>query len=120
MPARLIVARILWVLVALGVFLLNSGYRLLPTVWLIVCIVAWWIRPRWRRVWLPLVALAGWVLVHASPYDVSWQTRPGGPRFVELVMGYPSNETIRAAERGEVILGGCLVTHLEPRWILVW
>jgi hypothetical protein len=119
-PARLVVARCLWVLVALVVVVLHSRYRLLPDVALIASIVAWWMRPRWRREWLPLVALAGWFLVHASPYDVSWQTAPGGPRFMPLVMGYPTQETISAAERGEVFLGGCFVSMLEPRSILVW
>jgi hypothetical protein len=119
-PVRLIVARVLWVLAAIVVLLLHSRFRLLPDVWLIACVVAWWIRPRLRRVWLPLVALAGWFLVHASPYDVSWQTAPGGPRFMRLVMGYPAQETISAAERGELILGGCVVGVFEPRWILVW
>jgi uncharacterized Zn finger protein (UPF0148 family) len=35
-------------------------------------------------------------------------------RPVPIVFGYPMPETMEAAERGEVILGGCLVDGNEP------
>ncbi|MGY1814353.1 endonuclease/exonuclease/phosphatase family protein [Blastococcus sp. SYSU D00820] len=42
---------------------------------------------------------------------------PGWPRAVALVFGLPAGETIEAAERGEVVLGGCLVEEGPmPRW----
>jgi hypothetical protein len=35
-------------------------------------------------------------------------------RFVPIVYGYPAPETFEAAERGEVILGGCIVFEDMP------
>ena len=34
---------------------------------------------------------------------------------VPIVYGYPTNEAMEAAERGEVILGGCEVGDIDPR-----
>lgn len=35
---------------------------------------------------------------------------------VEIVYGYPTNALWEQVERGEVALGGCLVTPENPRW----
>jgi hypothetical protein len=35
-------------------------------------------------------------------------------RFVRIVYGYPAPETFGAADRGEVLLGGCLVFDEMP------
>ena len=42
---------------------------------------------------------------------------PGNPRGVPLVIGLPDAETFEAAERGEVVLGGCV---LDPGPIPEW
>lgn len=42
------------------------------------------------------------------------------PRLVPLVMGFPEPETAQRAKRGEVILGGCIVSGFEPKYYLVW
>lgn len=39
----------------------------------------------------------------------------GGERFVPIVFGYPLPETFEAAERGEVVLGGCIVSDDDPK-----
>jgi len=54
------------------------------------------------------------------PVDISFQNYPGPPRFVRLVMGLPGPELARRGQRGEVMLGGCMVRGTEPRWVLVW
>jgi hypothetical protein len=54
------------------------------------------------------------------PVDISFQNYPGPPRFVRLVMGLPGPELARREQRGEVMLGGCIVRGTEPRWVLVW
>jgi hypothetical protein len=41
-------------------------------------------------------------------------------RLVSLVMGLPTRETGERAKRGEVILGGCIVSGFEPKYYLVW
>lgn len=55
-----------------------------------------------------------------SPIDISFKNYPGPPRMVTLVMGLPMGETLERAERGEIMLGGCVVTGHEPKHVLVW
>ncbi len=39
-------------------------------------------------------------------------------RRVPFVLGYPSPELLEQAERGEVVLGGCLIPNSPPRdWV---
>jgi hypothetical protein len=64
-----------------------------------------------------------WILFFVCtllPVDVSFRVARGLPRFVPVAYGLPSREGVEAAERGEVILGGCVVSGNEPRWVLVW
>lgn len=73
-----------------------------------------------RRVGL-LIGLIG--LFYAStlfPVDVSLINAPGPPHFAKLLMGEPEPEGVEAAKKGEAVLGGCLVSGYEPRWLLVW
>jgi hypothetical protein len=55
-----------------------------------------------------------------SPLEVSPITRTGLPGIVRLVMGLPGPALRERARRGEVVLGGCVTTGLEPRWVVVW
>ena len=54
------------------------------------------------------------------PIDVTLHNVPGPPRFVPRIMGMPHPEEFAREERGEVVLGGCIVRGNEPRWVLVW
>ncbi|MBE7157419.1 MAG: hypothetical protein INR62_03105 [Rhodospirillales bacterium] len=66
-------------------------------------------------------ALAAFVVLSLLPFDVSFTFRPGPPRVKRLVYGLPSKHTMEAAQRGEVVLGGCMPSGgYEPTWILVW
>ena len=40
--------------------------------------------------------------------------RCGSTDAVEIVYGYPTGETFEAAERGEVVLGGCVIGPEAP------
>jgi hypothetical protein len=40
----------------------------------------------------------------------------GSQRVMPVMYGYPSVEGMEAARRGEVVLGGCVVYDLAPRW----
>lgn len=74
------------------------------------------------RIRTPVVAVA-WLLAAALcllPWDVSFQNYPGTPRFIPLEMGLPGRDAMAAANRGEVMLGGCVTTGLEPQSVLVW
>jgi hypothetical protein len=54
------------------------------------------------------------------PVDVTLKNYPGRPRFVPLIMGAPHDEDIAREQRGEVVLGGCILRGNDPRWVLVW
>lgn len=72
-----------------------------------------------RTKWLRLVFVA-FLIAAFLPIDISLQNFPGPPRFVPLIMGLPREEAIVRAERGEVMLGGCILRGNEPKWVWVW
>ena len=69
------------------------------------------------------LSLATWAVGLAltfSPIDVLPLPKGGPPRLVPLLMGLPTRETAERANRGEVLLGGCIVSGYEPKYYLVW
>lgn len=40
----------------------------------------------------------------------------GSERIVEILYGLPASDAGEASERGEIILGGCLVGPGSPEW----
>ena len=40
----------------------------------------------------------------------------GGTEVVPIAYGMPAPELIESAERGEVVLGGCVIGDADPRW----
>ena len=69
--------------------------------------------------WLQLASVA-FLIAALLPLDITLQNYPGPPRFVPLVMGTPLEADIARAERGEVVLGGCILRRNAPKWVLVW
>jgi hypothetical protein len=67
-----------------------------------------------------LIALTIWLPLTFSPVDILPMPKGGRPRLVPLVMGLPTRQTAERAQRGEVILGGCIVSGFEPKYYLVW
>ena len=67
-----------------------------------------------------LIAMTIWLPLTFSPIDILPIPKGGRPRLVPLVMGLPTRETAERAQRGEVILGGCIVSGFEPKYYLVW
>jgi hypothetical protein len=67
-----------------------------------------------------LIAWTVWLMLTVSPIDILPIPKGGPPRLVPLVMGLPTRETAERAKRGEVILGGCIVSGFEPKYYLVW
>ena len=67
-----------------------------------------------------LTTWAVWLALTFSPIDVFPIPKGGRPRLVPLVMGLPRSETVERAKRGEVMLGGCIVSGFEPKYYLVW
>jgi len=114
-------------------------YGLCPFVFVILTLL--WLAVRFRNLQLIPLCLAliwyiqflrgksflrvafAWVIVVVFfwfPFDVSIIRRPGPPRIVPLVMGLPPRDTAARGGRGEVVLGGCVASGLEPRYVLVW
>ena len=54
------------------------------------------------------------------PIDVTLINYPGPPRFVPLVIGAPGENDVALADRGEIVIGGCISRGNDPRWVLVW
>jgi len=69
--------------------------------------------------WMRLILVAFLVAVFL-PIDVTLTNLPGPPRFVELIMGSPTDEDVAKQARGEAALGGCLLRPNPPRWVWVW
>jgi hypothetical protein len=109
--AVLVVASGLWLLIAFR-FIAVPFY-----VGLILLVVA----P--RHSYSRRSALVTWLLflcATASPIDMSLRSVPGPPRAVPYVTGLPGAELREQAANGEVVLGGCVVSGFEPRWVFVW
>lgn len=67
-----------------------------------------------------LICLLFFIPLTFSPVDVMPVHRKWPPKLVPLVMGLPTRETAERARKGEVILGGCIVSGFEPKYYLVW
>lgn len=72
-----------------------------------------------RRCWAAM-AFGGLLVIALAPLEVTDRNYSGPPRVVPLVMGLPTQETYEAAQKGELVLGGCAVSGNEPKWVLVW
>lgn len=99
---------------------LKESFRITALI-LLVALIATYVRFLWtgRTRWMKLMLVA-FLIATFLPIDVSLQNYPGPPRFVPKLMGMPHPEDFAREERGEVVLGGCIVRGNEPRWILVW
>ena len=64
--------------------------------------------------------ILGWQILLAAPIDLALVSVPNGPRVLPLQMGLLSEQGIDAAKRGEFVSGGCVVSGLEPQWVLAW
>ncbi|BBO28127.1 hypothetical protein AltI4_25150 [Alteromonas sp. I4] len=54
------------------------------------------------------------------PLDFTFIDLNGPPKIVHYVMGFPTEEAFTAAERGELVLGSCMVSGFEPKKVVVW
>lgn len=71
------------------------------------------------RVGLVAGVWALWLALSFSPVDIFPFRHGGPPRLVPLVMGLPTPQMAERATRGEIILGGCRVSGLEPKYYFV-
>ena len=105
----------LWILAGGPMRILTS----IALVAFLVCLARYVVTARLRAALpngLVLVALA------LSPVEISARTRPGLPGLVPYIFEgrAASPDLQRRAAKGDVVLGGCVSTGLEPRWVVVW
>lgn len=106
---------------ALLPFLLLSSGRVVPLFILAALARAYVLKWEGRATWpLKKLWVAFWIVALLVRVDISFIDLPGPPRFTRYVIGMPSPQTMRAAQRGEVLLHGCVPNGFEPFWVLTW
>ncbi len=40
----------------------------------------------------------------------------GSDNVTRIIFGYPSEEMAKQSERGEIVLGGCVISDDDPQW----
>ena len=101
--------------------LLLSSARVIPVVILGAIYIAYW--RKWqddgkgptKKLWI-----AFWVTTLFVRVDLSFSDLPGSPRVTPYIWGLPTRATIEKRRRGEVVTHGCVLTGLEPFWIVTW
>lgn len=68
-----------------------------------------------KKLWIAFGVVTLFVRV-----DLSFINLPGPPRITRYAIGMPTTKTIQARRRGEVVTHGCVITGLEPFWIMTW
>jgi hypothetical protein len=113
------------------------AFALVPTAWCVWFMTGSWLRTfcgvgclvftglaaafvlgRARRAFLTTGLVVAVLAI--SPVEIALAARPGLPGIVPVLRGLPGPTALERARRGEVVLAGCVVTDLEPRWVLVW
>ena len=100
-----------------GIWLFSPRLLVLPVavcVAMSACLAV--VSSRWRPF---AVSALVFVLLSFSPLDVRFQNRAPSPRIVPVVMGLPSAGLVEESKRGNVWLGGCLVSGTDPVWVLL-
>lgn len=100
--------------------LLLFSFRMIAFVLLVALAISYFHFLRSSKTGLMRFIFVSFLIAVFLPIDVSLQNFPGPPRFVPLVMGLPTPETAVRADKGEVMLGGCIVSGSEPHWVWVW
>ena len=111
-------------LISLGVFVVMVwgalAYRFLSAVLgsaLVLALASAGFRSR-RTILIASICV--WIGVSVSPLELSFRCAPGPPHIVRLGMGSLSEAGLAAEKRGELVHGGCMVSGLEPKWVVVW
>jgi hypothetical protein len=100
-------------------FLAFASFRWLPALIWLTAIFIYCTRRFHRCLKAVVVAWLLFLAASFSPADITFRGRPGVPKFVPLRMGLIIGLSEEEA-RGDVVLGGCMVTGYEPRWVLLW
>jgi hypothetical protein len=118
--ARAVLSLCLFIAAAMIWMICGGPMRILTGIALLVflgCLVAYVFAGRRRAAVFASIAFLG---LGFSPIEVSLATRHGLPGIVPLTMGLPGPSLREKARRGEVVLGGCMTSGLEPWWVVIW
>jgi hypothetical protein len=96
------------------------AFRWLGVLFAIVSLVIIACRENLRSEEALLLTLAGFLFCSLLPVDTSFTTRPGLPKLLPVCYGKPRYDTLARAQRGEVVLGGCIVRGYDPLWVIAW
>ena len=108
------------VLVAVSIGMIGF-FRTSANLFAVICGVAFFFIPAARRRVATLGFWIGFLALSLLPVDVSFRTRPGPPGFVPVLYGLPmGGEFYEQEKRGELILGGCVVSPGSSKWVVVW
>ena len=101
--------------------LLLSSARVVPIFVLGAIAVGYWHHFNSERKWpIRKLWIVFWIVTLLVRLDLSFINLPSPPRITPYVWGMPTRATFKKAQRGEVVLGGCVVNGLEPFWIVTW
>jgi hypothetical protein len=110
-----------WVLgIPLALCAALFAFRWLGVLFVIVSLATIACRENLRSEDALLLTLAGFLFCSLLPVDTSLTTRPGLPKLLPVCYGKPRYDNLARAQRGEVVLGGCMVRGYEPLWVIVW
>jgi hypothetical protein len=108
----------------LGVILaglaLLFAFRWLGIFFVIASLVVIACRPDLRTREMAALVLIGFLSCSLLPIDISFNTRPGLPKLIRVYYGKPNRVLRDRAAKGEVVLGGCMVSGYDPLWVIVW
>jgi hypothetical protein len=96
------------------------AFRWLGVFFVIATLIIIAFRERFRTEEAFLFALAGFLFCSLLRVDVAFTTRAGLPKLLPVCYGRPGKALLNRANRGEVVLGGCLVRGYDPLWVVVW
>jgi hypothetical protein len=102
------------------VFWLLIAPRLLAILFLLVVGVDLLLHHRYRHRYFEYFVWITLFLIPLSPVDVSLKVGKGLPHFAPVRYGLPTAEAWKAAERGEIVVGGCMPQPFAPKWVLIW
>ncbi len=103
-----------------GLIWLIVTQRLLSSLLFLIILMVHRPRVGWRKGTLALVL---WGLFFASsmaPFDLTFISYPGPPRFVRLIAGLPTPQGYLLLRQHQAVWAGCMRHGNEPKWVLVW
>lgn len=104
----------------LSIFLFAFAFRVTSVVMAALIIIFLITLPFHRNIKMLSIMWYIFLFFSILPVDITFINYPGPPRIVPYVKGLPSRELMEDAQRGEVVLGGCVITGYHPRWVVVW